>query len=354
MGKIFGGGGKSTQKSESKQESTNTNLLTQNKEYVSSINSGITEGLNANLIPFEIAGMSDQYNSDLSRYGAGVDYSGLTGAYQKLTGEGNRLAQGAEGSLAGYLNTINKIAGYSQEDYRKMYADEYNNDLVQSQIKELTGNVQEQEAHSVQSLNQQAGAAGGMGNSRAGVAQGVIAGQAAKAIASGTVQYQTAEEGLAMQRVNTFLGNQFNAVNAGAGIAQGQQALGYNLMNQGMGYYSQGLQYQTQNNAAAIQADEMRRTYEQQELDIKRQNQMMINTPTLTRLGLVNATIAPVANFLTQGSSAGNTTTTTAQPNQGMGKMFGMIGTVAGSMFGPMGSMVGGMAGTMVGNALQK
>lgn len=354
MSKVFGGGSKSSQKSTTKQESTNTNLLTQNGQYVSAINSGINEGLNANIIPFELAGMSDQYSADLAKYGAGVDYNGLNEAYKNLTSKGAQLAQGAESSLSGYLDTINKIAGYTPEDYREMYAGEYNNDLVQGQINELTKNVQEQESHSVQSLNQQAGAAGGMGNSRAGVAQGVIAGNAAKAIATGTVQYQTAEEQLAMQRVNTFLGNQFNAVNAGAGIVQGQQALGYNLQNQGMGYYTAGLGYQAQNNAAAIQADEMRRQYEQQELDIKRQNQMMYNTPLLTRLGLVNSTLAPVANFLTNGNSTGTTNVVTTQPDQNMSKMFGMIGTVGGSMFGPMGSMIGGMAGTAIGNSMQK
>lgn len=352
MGKLFGGGKKSTQKSESKETSTNTNLLTQNKDYVNLFNQGVTEGANAPIIPFELAGLDENYQKAIEAYSKGVDTTQYTNAADKLNGAAERITGNAEENLANYQSIISRIGSMTQQDYQNMMKSEYNSELVKSQIAEATQNINDEYGSQVRQLNESASMTGNMGNSRAGVAQGVMAGQAQKAIGSATVQYQTAEESAAANRLQTYLGNQMNAATAGANLATQQQALGYNLFGQGMQYRTQGNQYQLQNQQQALKAGEMRRTYAQQVIDINRQNQLLNLSPSLTRLGLINATLAPVANFSTQGQSNSFTSTTTTTPNEGLAKTLGLVGTVAGSAFGPMGGMVGGMVGTMAGNAM--
>ncbi|MFW3388430.1 UNVERIFIED_CONTAM: hypothetical protein RF648_20800, partial [Kocuria sp. CPCC 205274] len=64
----------------------------------------------------------------------------------------------------------------------------YDSETVKNQKAELQQDLTDQYNKQVQALNQQAGAAGNMGSSRAGVAQGVIAGKAGVSQAKGEAE----------------------------------------------------------------------------------------------------------------------------------------------------------------------
>ncbi|EFR7989708.1 hypothetical protein H0067_004413 [Salmonella enterica] len=349
MGGLFKKKSSSTKTTE---DTKNSNWLANNKEYTALVNSGISQGANMSIPDYQLADYGQGwYNAANNlQQGADLDYLNQGADYMQGLGQ-NQLNSGLalQGQAQGMLS---KFANMTQEDYQKGFKSEYNGDLVNEQIAGLTSDVNDWYLGATQSLNQSATQSGNMGSSRAGVAQGVLGGQAAKAISSGSLQYRTAEESAAQNRYMSYLGMQQSGANALANLAGQQISTGSNFYNQGMGYQSQYNAGWLQNQQNALNVGSIMQQQQQNQLDIMRQNSLQAQSPALARLGYMNQFLGPIANYSTTGSR----TTTTVAPAQGngmMGGIMGAAGAVAGAYFGgPMGAQLGASLGGAVGNSM--
>ncbi|EGS2542676.1 hypothetical protein I8K56_004720 [Salmonella enterica] len=349
MGGLFKKKSSSTKTTE---DTKNSNWLANNKEYTSLVNSGISQGANMSIPDYQLADYGQGwYNAANNlQQGADLDYLNQGADYMQGLGQ-NQLNSGLalQGQAQGMLG---KFANMTQEDYQKGFQSEYNGDLVKEQIAGLTSDVNDWYLGATQSLNQNATQTGNMGSSRAGVAQGVLGGQAAKAISSGSLQYRTAEESAAQNRYMSYLGMQQSGANALANLAGQQISNGANFYGQGMGYQSQYNAGWLQNQQNALNVGSIMQQQQQNQLDVMRQNSLQQQSPALARLGYMNQFLGPIANYSTTGSK----TTTTVMPQQGngmMGGIMGAAGAVAGAYFGgPMGAQLGASLGGAVGNSM--
>ncbi|EGW0579062.1 hypothetical protein JGH65_004232 [Salmonella enterica] len=349
MGGLFKKKSSSTKTTE---DTKNSNWLANNKEYTALVNQGISQGANMTIPDLQLADYGQGWYSAINNLTNGVDLSGYQDATQYMNDLGqNQLNSGLalQGQAQGMLS---KFANMSQADYQKGYQSEYNSDLVKEQIAGMTSDVNDWYNGAVSNLNTSAAGSGNMGSSRAGVAQGVLGGQAAKAISSGSTAYRTAEEQAASQRYQAYLGYQQQGASQLANLAQGQISNGSNFYNQGMSYYSQYNQGFLQNQQNAINGQSLLQQQQQNKLNIAYQNNLQSQSPALANLGYMNQFLGPIANYSTTGSK----TTTTVAPAQGngmMGGIMGAAGAVAGAYFGgPMGAQLGASLGGAVGNSM--
>ncbi|HID4300470.1 TPA: hypothetical protein ACXEZB_004392 [Escherichia coli] len=349
MGGLFK---KKSSKQTTNEKSESQNLFAQNKQGVALFNQGIAEGSNMNIPGYELADYNSNWYQAAQGLQTGQDYSYLGDAAEYMGGIGqSQLSSGLSlqnQALAG----LSKYANQSQADWKKGYQAEYNSDLVKDQISGLTSDVNDWYMSAVQGLNQNAVASGNMGSSRAGVAQGVLGGQAAKAIASGSLQYRTQEENNAFNRYNTFVQGQQNTYGQLASIGQNQISTGANFYSQGMNYQGQMLQGNITNQQNALYGGSLLQQQQQYQLDIQRQNALLAGSPALARLQYMSPILSPLMNSGTTGSR----TTTTIAPAQGNGLMGGLLGTagavVGGIYGGPMGAQLGASLGGAVGGAM--
>ena len=361
MGKVVktltghGGGGTTKTSEKSTQNQSQQSWLEQNPQYQQLQNQALSEANNFNMPAYQFAGNNENINAALAGLSKGVDTTGYKNAYEQMLSQGQDQYTSGIGSTTDALNKLNQLGGMSQADYQNMMKSEYNSDLVNQEIAQLRGDVTDQYNQQVTALNQQANMAGGMGNSRAGVAQGIIAGQAAKAIASGSVQYRVAEEQQAYNRLNSYLNMQSSTAGQLAQIGQNQAAQGLQMYGAGMGYYSQYNQAQTQNLQNQFTAGQYQRQTQQQQYDINRQNELIRQSPALQRLAYYNQTFLPMANLSTSGTGTFTGSGTNKTPGSGgnlLGGLMGMGGSYLGGMFGGgMGSQMGGMIGGAFGNS---
>ncbi|EGN9856580.1 hypothetical protein IS360_003601 [Salmonella enterica] len=345
-------GGKKSSKSTTTEDSKNSNWLANNKEYTALVNQGISQGANMSIPDLQVADYGTGWYNAANNLTNGVDLSGYQDATQYMNDLGqNQLNSGLalQGQAQGMLA---KFANMTQEEYQKGYQSEYNSDLVKEQIAGMTSDVNDWYNGAVSNLNVNAAGSGNMGSSRAGVAQGVLGGQAAKAISSGSTQLRTAEEQAASQRYQAYLGYQQQGASQLANLAQGQISNGANFYNQGMSYYGAYNQGYLQNQQNAINVGAMMQQQQQNQLNVAYQNNLTAQSPALARLGYMNQFLGPIANYSTTGSK----TTTTVAPAQGnglMGGIMGAAGAVAGAYFGgPMGAQLGASLGGAVGNSM--
>ncbi|ECE4535654.1 hypothetical protein DCH27_25380 [Salmonella enterica] len=349
MGGLFK---KKSSKTTTTEDTKNQNWLAQNKEYSALVNQGISQGSQMDIPGYQLADFNQnwydaaqnlQQGTDLSYLQQGAGY--MQGLGQQQLNSGLALQNQAQGQLS-------RFANMTQADYQAGFKSEYNGDLVQEQIAGLTSDVNEWYLGASHGLDQQATQSGNMGSSRAGVAQGVLGGQAAKAISSGSLQYRTAEESAAQNRYMSYLNMQQQGASQLASLAGQQISTGSNFYNQGMGYQSQYNAGWLQNQQNAINVGSMLQQQQQSQLEIMRQNQLLQQSPALARLGYMNQFLGPIANYSTSGSK----TTTTVAPAQGngmMGGIMGAAGAVAGAYFGgPMGAQLGASLGGAVGNSM--
>lgn len=342
---------KSSQKTETKNESQQ-NLLAQNKDFMNTFNQANRELANAPIQPYQIAGYSEQFNQAESNLLKGVDTSKWDSASNYYQGLGqSQITQGLAGQTSAQ-GILSRIANMTTEDYQNLMKSEYNSQLVQDQIAGATADINQQRDQQIYSLNQNATASGNMGSSRSGVAQGVISGQAARAVGSASVQYRTAEESAAYQRAMGYLGMQSQSASSLASLAQNQISTGSNFYSQGMSYLgqSQSLYLNNQQNAYNIGLQQQQR--QQNQLDINRQNAFMLSSPALARLQQYGGILSPFANA----GTVSNSTTKTVVPNTGgspFGMIAGMAGTAIGAFYGgPAGAAAGGAIGGQLGNSI--
>lgn len=354
MGKLFshGGGGKTTT-TENKTENQES-WLQRNPQYQQMETNAINEANNFNMPLYQMAGENDYLTQGKAGIAQGVDTTPYKTASDYMTSQGQGLYQSGTSNLANYQSIIDRIGGMGQSDYQQALQSEYNSDLVKSQIAGYTSDINDQLGQFTKNLNEAATASGNMGNSRAGVAQGVAEGQAQKAIGSASVQYRTNEETNAFNRLQTYLSNQMNAATAGANLATQQQGLGLNMYGQGMNYLNQYNQANQQNYQNLFTLGQYQYGQDQAQLDMQRQNQIIQQSPALTRLGYFNQTLLPTANLGMYGASQG--TTVQQAPATG-GSLFGAITGVAGAVVGGIyggtaGAKLGGSLGGAVGNAV--
>jgi len=349
MGGLFKKKSSTTKTSETTQ---NQNWLAQNKEYSALVNQGISQGSKMDIPGYQYADYNQgfyqaaqnlQQGTDLGYLQQGAGY--MQGLGQQQLTSGLALQNQAQGQLS-------KFANMTQADYQKGFQSEYNSDLVKEQISGLTSDVNEWYQGASHGLDQQATASGNMGSSRAGVAQGVLGGQAAKAISSGSLQYRTAEESAAQNRYMSYLNMQQQGAGQLASLAGQQISNGANFYGQGMGYQSQYNAGWLQNQQNSINVGSMLQQQQQNQLDIMRQNQLLQQSPALARLGYMNQFLGPIASY----STTGTTNRTITQPAQGngmMGGIMGAAGAVAGAYFGgPMGAQLGASLGGAVGSSM--
>ncbi|EBP4807948.1 hypothetical protein FBR42_13750 [Salmonella enterica subsp. enterica serovar Hull] len=326
---IMGGGSKketSTQKS----ESTSQSFLMGNKQYQTATNAAIGEISNLNIPDYQLAQMPAQQQQALQSLMQGQNYDYLQQAQKTMGGYGSSLMSEGQKQLGGATDILSRLQNLSQEDYQKMLSSEMNNDLVNSQISQLKTDVNESVMKNLHGIDQGAIASGNMGSSRAGITSGVAIGAGAKAVASGSVQYRTAEESAAQNRLMSYLNLQGNTAGQLAGIGQNQMSMGMGAYGQSVGYGSQYTAGQLQNLQNTVNAGNMQRAYQQQQLDVSRQNALMNQSPSLTRLAYANQYLLPMAQ-LSQ-SSSGTVSSTQYAPQQGMlGGLMGMGGMALGS-----------------------
>ncbi|HEI4368101.1 TPA: hypothetical protein SI878_004408 [Salmonella enterica] len=343
---------KKSSTTKSTEDTKNQNWLAQNKEYSSLVNQGITQGSKMSIPDYALADYGQGFYNAANNLTQGVDLSGYQTAQNYMQNLGNSQLQSGLGLQNQAQGMLSKFANMSQADYQKGYQSEYNSDLVKEQVAGLTSDVNDWYTGASHSLDQTATASGNVGSSRAGVAQGVLGGQAAKAISSGSLQYRTAEESAAQNRYQTYLSMQQNGASQLASLAGQQISTGYNAYNQGMNYLGAYNQGYLQNQQNAINVGSMLQQQQQNQLDVMRQNALQAQSPALARLGYMNQFLGPIANY----STSGTRTTTTVQPAQGngmMGGLMGAAGAVAGAYFGgPMGAQLGASLGGAVGNSM--
>lgn len=336
-------------KSTSTQETKNENWLAQNVEYSNLVNQGIKEGSQMDMPGYELANYNQGWYGALQKLQEGANYGFLESGSQYLSGLGQTQLEGGLNNQQGAFDRVSRLADMSQDEFQAGFKSEYNSDLVNEQIAGLSDDVNLAYQKQVQGLNQQASASGNMGSSRAGVAQGVMAGQAQKAIASGSLQYRTAEQSAAFNRYSSMLGLQSQGANQLASLAAQQINNGQNLFNTSIGYQSQATAGGLSNQQNAINAGSLLQQQQQGQLDVNRMNELMKASPALARLGYMNNFLAPIANYSTSGTAT-NTTISSPQGNGVMGGLMGSIGSVAGAYFGgPLGAQLGGSLGGAIG-----
>ena len=353
MGKLFSHG--KDQKQTTKTESSNeqTSWLEKNPQYQQLQQDALNSAQNFNIPQYQLAGSNQYLDEAQQRIAQGVDLTGYQQGSQFMQGTGKTQFEQSQNALQGYQSTLNKIGNMGQSDYQSLMKNEYNSDLVNSQINEAKQDITDQYNEQVQGLNQQATATGNMGSSRAGVAQGVIAGKAQRALGSASVQYRTAEENAAFNRVQAHLGNTLNAAQAGAGIAQSQASQGLNMYNTGMNYYNQYNKAQQQNAQNMYAVGQYQQQQQQNQYNNDRQNALINASPSLARLAYFNQTYLPMAQLQTYGTAQGTSVVTQTQDKASpFGGLMGMFGTGIGGYFGgAAGAQAGGAAASAFGNA---
>lgn len=241
MGSIFGSkSGSSTQTSKSEpwgpaQEALKKILADAGKIY------DAQGGINAEWVDKELADLTPEMQQTVKDLMGSQGFKDLASNIQENTQKGLEGIGSASGALEDYASGSKAITA---DDINNMAKDLYQSELVESQTQKLTKDVQEGLASNIQGLNQQAVASGGMGSSRAGVAEGVATGKAAEAIATGSSNIQNAAREAALgQAMNTLSGNQATQI----GAAQGLGNLGIqsgNLQSQTGNWLQQALENQ--------------------------------------------------------------------------------------------------------------
>lgn len=320
------GGGSQTTKETSNTSQQQQSWLQSNPQFQQLEQNALNEANSFNMPQYQLAGMNDNEAAALTKLAQGVDTSQYQNASNLLLGQGTNAYNEGTNILGGAYSTLSELGNMSQSDYQKMMQSEYNSDLVNQEIEQMKGDVNQNYALQVEGLNQQATGTGNMGNSRAGVTQGRFAEAAQKAIASGSTQYRVAEEQNAFNRLNSYLNQRTSTASALANIGANQQQLGLSAYGQGMNYYSQYNQAQTQNAQNQYAAGQAYRQYAQQQMDVNRQNQILSQSPSLQRLSMFGGALLPYANLQTTGSASGTGVTITTAPGQGGNMLGGLLG----------------------------
>lgn len=196
-------------------------------------------GINAEWLDKQIADLTPEMQSTVKNL---MSSDGMKSMVDNIN-KGVTSGIGGIGQATDTLGNIAQGGGkITSDDINKMAKDLYQSDRVNSQVSQLSKDVNEGLQSQIQNLNQQSSASGNMGSSRAGVAEGVATGKAADAIAQGSAAIQNqAMQDATQQAIGTLSGNVANQMGAagqlgniglGAGQLGGTSANIYNQMLQ--------------------------------------------------------------------------------------------------------------------------
>lgn len=328
MGKLFGGnsGGSSSQTTESSPWGPAKDALEQILGDAGSIYDE-QGGINGNWIDKNIADLTpemqgaikDLLGSDAMKETIGTINQGVQSG---ISGIGQ-----ATGMLGGLANQ-----GITSDKINEMAKDLYDNELVASQKEQLGQDVQKGLDKNVQALNQQSSGSGNMGSSRAGVAQGVMTGEAMDAVAQGGAAIEnSARTNAYSQALGTLQGNQSTALGAAGQLGQ----LGLGSGNLGLGSLTgQNQILQNQLQGALIGQN---------------QEQNVLNNQWFNQQGQANAGWDNLSKYLgiagAIGGMGGSSTTTGGSSQGTVGGLQGLVG---------LGSSVAGLAGMFSDASLKK
>lgn len=245
-----------------------------------------------------LAGMTDAQKEALDKLTQGQDWSGM----QQGAGQLGSWAQGQMGNannmqnqgMADYRDIMDKLQGGGFND---MVNNMYNSDLVQAQKENIGKDIQSGLNKSVQALNQQSSGSGNMGSSRAGVAQGVMTGEAMDAYAKGAAGIESNAWNTAVQSAGQQAGQMMQG--ALGGINSGNQMFGQagNMFNSSMGWGSNIMGGMLQDTTNKFQAGSIQQQWNQAQIDNDRLNQMIKNNPQLAQLQLLLPIIGGTAGW---------------------------------------------------------
>lgn len=309
-------------------------------------------GNSGNMPDHEYIGMNEIQKQALEQLIKGRDEQGIKDQLSQLGGISGGLLSDGQKQLGSASQSYDKLANMSNDDYLSMIQNSINSDLVDSQKQQLSKDINKQYDSSVQALNQQAGATGNMGSSRAGVTQAALAGKAGDSLALGNLGIDQNAYGNALNSVSSQLG--YNMAGA-----QGQAGLGQFGIGQGMGGLNTSMNWYNQLNSNRISdlnnsmmAGGMYQNEQQMMTDIQRMNQIYKDNPYLGQLELILPTIGSTAGW---GTHSWGTQTTPKQSQGGgfMGALGGLGGAALGGWLGgPMGAGIGSSVGSGLGNAI--
>lgn len=165
-----------------------------------------------------------------------------SGKLEEVANNINQITSGAAGNVNNAGDVLGALSkgGITGDQINDLASQLYDSETVKSQTEQLGKDVDYALQGQIKDLNQQAGATGNMGSSRAGVAQGVMSGKANEALAKGTADIQNNARNQAYgQALGTLQGNQgTNLAAAGAlgnlGMNQGQLQAGNSNIYQQM------------------------------------------------------------------------------------------------------------------------
>lgn len=283
-----------------------------------------TGGLDGNWIDKTFPDLTDEMKTSLTNLASSGQLNQVAENINKISAGAASNVNDASSALSGMTS-----GGVTGDQINGLASQLYDNDTVNSQIGNLTEDAMKNYDRQVNSLNQQAGATGNMGSSRAGVAQGVMAGETNKAIARGTADIQNSARTSAYQQaLGTLQQNQ--GTNLSAAGALGQLGMNQGGLQAGnAGVYQNALQ----NEALAANTTQ-------------NQAQGKANNDWFNQVGNSNAGWDNLSKYLgitgSIGSMGGTSTGTGTNSGGGGGSMFnnvlGMASAGGGIMQG-LGSM---------------
>ncbi|WHS68279.1 hypothetical protein [Lundtoftevirus Lu221] len=181
-----------------------------------------TGGLDGNWIDKNFPDLTPEMKASLGNLASSGQLNQVADNINKITSSASTNVNNASSALSGMTS-----GGITGKQINDLASSLYDNELVDSQVTSLTDDAMLNYDKQVNALNQAAGATGNIGSSRAGVAQGVMAGETNKAIAKGTADITNAARSSAYnQALGTLQGNQQTNLSASG-------ALGSLGMNQG-------------------------------------------------------------------------------------------------------------------------
>lgn len=299
-------------------------------------------GLDAEAVQREIPGLTPQMAQSLQALASSGQLGTIAKNLDQYTGTAGQDIAKAEKMASEFANQNFSVSG---SDINNLSSQLYDSELVQSQKAQLAQDLQEQYGQNVNALNKQAGGTGNMGNSRAGVAQAVMASKSQQNLEKGSADIMNSARQQALGAATSTL--QQNAANRLNQYSQGMQTLG-NLGTTLSGQHS--------SNAAA--AGQLYQQQLQNQYQAAQNTQTMQNAQQETRyqnaLAQKNAGQESLNNYLNTvgkigGLGGASSQTSPGQASGASGLQAGLGGAMSGAASGAMiGSVVPGV-GTAVG-----
>lgn len=304
-------------------------------------------GLDAQAVLREIPGLTPDMASSLEALAKSGQLQEVSDNIQKYTGDAGQLLDKSQQVASEFMNKDFSITG---GQINQLSSELYDSETVRNQKQQLAQDLNEQYNDQVTQLNQQANMVGGMGNSRAGVSQAVMAGKAQQAQAKGEADIMNTARGQAQQAaLATLQGNQQANINKYTTGMQFYGNLGTTLASQ----YQQGESIRGQLGQQMLQnqfqAGQVSQQMQNAQQETNYQNLVDQKNAGQQNLEAYRNTVSQIAG---QGTS-GSTTQTAAGggASKAQGALGGaMSGAAAGAMIGgPWGAVAGGVIGGVSG-----